>query len=83
MALTPDTKDWTWVLERPCAECGFDARNYPKETIGPTVREDSAAWDRVLSRDDAREDPTRARGPRSSTPATFVTCSGSLICVSL
>ncbi len=21
----PDTKDWTWVLARPCAECGFDA----------------------------------------------------------
>ena len=20
----PDTKDWTWVLERPCPECGFD-----------------------------------------------------------
>ena len=22
--ITPDTKDWTWVLERPCPECGFD-----------------------------------------------------------
>ena len=21
----PDTKDWTWVLDRPCPECGFDA----------------------------------------------------------
>lgn len=19
-----DDKDWTWVLERPCPECGFD-----------------------------------------------------------
>ena len=19
----PDTKDWTWVLERPCPDCGF------------------------------------------------------------
>jgi hypothetical protein len=27
----PDTKDWTWVLERPCPECGFDA-----STIGGT-----------------------------------------------
>lgn len=24
-AIEPDTKDWTWVLERPCPECGFDA----------------------------------------------------------
>ena len=22
--LEPDTKDWTWVLERACHECGFD-----------------------------------------------------------
>jgi hypothetical protein len=21
----PDVKDWTWVLDRPCPECGFDA----------------------------------------------------------
>ncbi len=20
-----DAKDWTWVLDRPCRECGFDA----------------------------------------------------------
>ncbi|WP_114560893.1 DinB family protein [Desertihabitans aurantiacus] len=24
MPLVPDSKDWTWVLQRPCAECGFD-----------------------------------------------------------
>jgi hypothetical protein len=23
--ITPDDKDWTSVLERPCPECGFDA----------------------------------------------------------
>ena len=23
--LVPDDKDWTWVLERPCPDCGFDA----------------------------------------------------------
>ena len=23
--ITPDTKDWTWVLDRPCPECGYDA----------------------------------------------------------
>ena len=25
MTIEPDTKNWTWVLERPCPECGFDA----------------------------------------------------------
>lgn len=24
MSIEPDTKDWTWVLERPCLECGYD-----------------------------------------------------------
>ena len=23
--ITPDTKDWTWVLEQACPECGYDA----------------------------------------------------------
>ncbi|PVY29285.1 hypothetical protein C7458_10631 [Williamsia muralis] len=34
MAIVPDTKNWTWVLERPCPDCGFDPseiafRGYP------------------------------------------------------
>ena len=28
VAITPDTKNWTWVLERPCPECGFDADSF-------------------------------------------------------
>jgi hypothetical protein len=24
MTIIPDTKDWTWVLERPCPECEQD-----------------------------------------------------------
>ena len=23
MPIEPDTKDWTWVLDRRCEECGF------------------------------------------------------------
>jgi hypothetical protein len=26
MTIVPDTKDWTWVLRRPCPECGFDTQ---------------------------------------------------------
>ena len=29
MPIVPDDKDWTWVLERPCPECGFDAATVP------------------------------------------------------
>ena len=24
--IVPDTKNWTWVLERPCPQCGLDTR---------------------------------------------------------
>jgi len=25
MTVEPDGKDWTWVLDRRCPECGYDA----------------------------------------------------------
>ena len=31
MTIVPDTKDWTWVLERRCPECGFDTSGFPAE----------------------------------------------------
>lgn len=34
-AIEPDTKNWTWVLERPCPECGLDTRTVePIEVAG-------------------------------------------------
>jgi hypothetical protein len=55
VALTPDSKDWTWVLERPCAECGFDPVVYPRERFAETVRDCASAWTSVLSRDRVTE----------------------------
>jgi hypothetical protein len=55
--IEPDTKDWTWVLERPCPECGFDSRSFPRERIGAMVRDNAAGWRTVLSRGDVRERP--------------------------
>jgi hypothetical protein len=43
MPIAPDTKDWTWVLERACPECGFDARAFPREEAGRMVRANAAA----------------------------------------
>jgi hypothetical protein len=39
MSITPDTKDWTWVLERPCPDCGFDSGSLPAAALPRTVRE--------------------------------------------
>lgn len=53
MPITPDTKDWTWVLERACPECGFDARSIARDRVGRLAAENAAAWRRVLDRRDA------------------------------
>ena len=49
-----DTKDWTWILEQPCPECGFDGRRYPRAQYSAVVRDVGAGWQRVLSSDAAR-----------------------------
>lgn len=57
MAIQPDTKDWTWVLERACDECGFDPAVHPPESIAQQHREDFPRWRSVLNRADVRERP--------------------------
>ncbi|MDX6285068.1 MAG: hypothetical protein QOG53_553 [Frankiales bacterium] len=49
MSITPDTKNWTWVLERPCPECGFDTRTFPREDAGRMLRENAQQWQRLLA----------------------------------
>ena len=61
MPITPDTKDWTWVLERPCAECGFNAEDHPRETFGQAIRDNAAQWSRVLRRENVRVRPREDR----------------------
>lgn len=53
MAISPDTKDWTWVLGTACPECGFDAGGFPAEQVGGRVRSDLPRWQSVLARTDA------------------------------
>lgn len=57
VAITPDTKDWTWVLERPCPECGFTAGAVELERVAGLLRENAEAWQRVLARPDVAERP--------------------------
>ena len=55
--ITPDSKDWTWVLERPCEECGFDSRTVAGPEIGDRVRANTAVWQQVLGRPDVATRP--------------------------
>ena len=57
MTIEPDTKNWTWVLERGCEECGFDILSFPRQAIGDLLREAAAPWPRFLAHPLARERP--------------------------
>lgn len=53
MEIAPDTKNWTWVLERACPDCGFVASEMDRDEIGSMIRSNAAAWQGVLARTDA------------------------------
>ena len=47
--IPPDTKDWTWVLHRPCPECGFDPADHPRDAFGSVIRDNALSWAAELS----------------------------------
>ncbi len=53
-----DTKDWTWVLERACGECGFDASTLTTEQIGPQLVQACDALVDALARPDVAVRPS-------------------------
>jgi hypothetical protein len=55
--VVPDTKDWTWTLQRPCGECGFDAQQVAPEEVSGLTATLTAPWAGVLARPDATERP--------------------------
>jgi hypothetical protein len=55
--IEPDDKDWTWVLERPCPECGFDAAAMPIDQAAPLIIDASAQLQTALARPEARSRP--------------------------
>ena len=57
MPIIPDTKDWTWVLQRPCPECGFDASATTPATVPGAVTDMLPRWRAVLLRADVAERP--------------------------
>lgn len=57
MTVEPDTKDWTWVIEKRCPDCGFDAAAVPLATLPDLLRANAAAWSAVLARPTVRDRP--------------------------
>ncbi|MBD8043594.1 maleylpyruvate isomerase N-terminal domain-containing protein [Arthrobacter sp. Sa2BUA2] len=61
MVITPDTKNWTWVLERPCPECGFDAAATAFGDVPDLLRGSAEQWQGILAA------PGAARRPDDAT----------------
>jgi hypothetical protein len=57
MAIVKDTKDWTWVLDRVCDECGYDAKKIIRESVSSEVRRNAAGWLEVLATRGVRRRP--------------------------
>lgn len=53
----PDTKDWTWVLERPCPDCGFDPAAVAVERIPDAIQDAARRFALALERPDAGVGP--------------------------
>jgi len=58
MAIVPDTKNWTWVLDEVCPECGFDAAGVDLPSMGAMTRANVAAWPPLLADARARTRPS-------------------------
>lgn len=48
----PDHKDWTWVLNEPCTECGYDASSIEPADVAALMRTNAASFRAALGRGD-------------------------------
>jgi len=55
VAIEPDNKNWTWVLERQCPDCAFDAASVVPRDIGMTIRDIASQWEVLLLQATGRE----------------------------
>jgi hypothetical protein len=53
----PDTKDWTWVLERPCPDCGFEAGALAREQVGACLLAAAGELESALATPGATQRP--------------------------
>lgn len=57
VAIEPDTKDWTWVLDQPCPECGFDPEAIEPVALPELIRENLRGWAVALAGPDTATRP--------------------------
>ncbi len=55
--IVPDDKDWTWVLTRPCPDCGFDPQRVHHTEVAERIATDATEWVDRLTRSGVRRRP--------------------------
>ena len=60
VAPEPDSKDWTWVIQQRCADCGFDAATVARAEVPDLTRRYAAVIAASLRRPDAAARPQPA-----------------------
>lgn len=55
--IVPDTKDWTWVLEHPCPQCGFEPSAQSLTELPGLFHDTAMTWSEVLVRADVADRP--------------------------
>ena len=64
----PDTKDWTWVLDEQCPECGFDTRSPDRTTLAGLTEVIGQRWAEVMTMASA---PTVRPAPAVWSPLEY------------
>lgn len=60
MPIVPDDKDWTWVLDRVCPDCGFSTAEVDRDDLAGRIEATSQAWTAILAGADVRQRPDEA-----------------------
>ncbi|MDQ3939753.1 MAG: DinB family protein [Actinomycetota bacterium] len=61
MPIVPDTKDWTFVLERTCPECRVDVTSFPRRQMGKMLRDNASEWRALLAHPEVSARPSDDR----------------------
>lgn len=49
MSIEPDTKDWTWVVDRACEDCGFDPVGVRTADLPELLHKNTRGWYGLLA----------------------------------
>jgi hypothetical protein len=44
VSIEPDTKDWTWVIDQACDDCGYDPGEVERERLADLLHENTRGW---------------------------------------